>query len=45
MDRFLILGSHILKPSTGECVEKFDEILIINCRGGLLLIDEYETMD
>ncbi|MDO8873702.1 MAG: formyltransferase family protein [Methanoregula sp.] len=28
----------------GECVESFDNNLIINCRGGLLLIEDYEIM-
>lgn len=28
----------------GECVESFDNNLIINCRGGLLLIEDYELM-
>ena len=28
----------------GTCVEKFGDDMIINCRGGLLLIDDYELM-
>jgi methionyl-tRNA formyltransferase len=29
----------------GECVERFGERLLINCRGGLLLIDESEILE
>jgi methionyl-tRNA formyltransferase len=26
----------------GACVERFDERMVVNCRGGLLLLDDYE---
>ena len=28
----------------GACVEKFENDMVINCRGGLLLVDDYELM-
>lgn len=28
----------------GECVERFGERLVINCRDGLLLIDDFEVL-
>jgi methionyl-tRNA formyltransferase len=27
----------------GECVERFGDKLVLNCRGGLLLVDDYEV--
>lgn len=37
--------TRITYPSAayGECVERFGDRLVINCRGGLLLIDEYDV--
>jgi len=41
-----IFDTRITYPDNkyGDCVEKFDHDLIINCRGGLLLIYEYELV-
>ncbi|MBS1258699.1 MAG: Bifunctional polymyxin resistance protein ArnA [Candidatus Scalindua arabica] len=33
------------KAQYGECVEEFEGKMIINCRGGLLLLDEFEVCE
>ena len=32
------------EASYGACVERFDDRMIVNCRGGLLVVDDYEQL-
>jgi methionyl-tRNA formyltransferase len=44
--RARVFDTRITYPDAeyGEVVEDFDGDLVVNCRGGLLLVDEYEVM-
>jgi methionyl-tRNA formyltransferase len=45
--RAQVFDSRIVYPGAGygEIVERFDNLLVINCRGGLLLVEDYERAD
>jgi len=44
--RARVFDTRIVYPAVtfGEVVEQFDSALVVNCRGGLLLIEEYEPI-
>lgn len=44
--RARVFDTRIVYPAVtfGEVVERFDSALVVNCRGGLLLVEEYEPI-